>query len=93
MWRWVGHSARTSTKEKPRFSTWSLSPLRMAFWARARFLASNSATRSTYTGPSSWAMSSAMRSGSPIKRLRPKGLVAVFCPMRDVGAICPPVIP
>ncbi len=65
----------------------------MAALARCRCLLSNSATRSTYTGPSNWATSSAIRSGPPSIRPRPRGVVAVTCPGRLVGAIWPPVMP
>jgi hypothetical protein len=36
---------------------------------------------------------SAIFNGSPVMRLRPVGVVVVFCPSSVVGAICPPVIP
>jgi hypothetical protein len=45
--RCVGHSARTSTNEKPRFSTWFWSALWIAFLARLRCLGLKRATRST----------------------------------------------
>ena len=91
--RCVGHSASTSTNAKPRFSTCSCSAFLIAFCALLRCLASKSATRSTYTGPSSPAMSSAIFIGWPMQPSRPSGLVAVFWPMSVVGAIWPPVMP
>lgn len=45
--RCVGHSARTSTKAKPRPSFWIWSALWIAFFARFRCLGLKRATRST----------------------------------------------
>ena len=91
--RCVGHSASTSTNENPLFSAWSWSAFFTAFAARTRCFASKSATRSTYTGPSSCATSSAILSGWPMLGSRPCGEVVVFWPMSVVGAIWPPVMP
>jgi hypothetical protein len=91
--RWIGHSDSTSTSAKPTPSTWSWSAfliVRLA-WVRRRL--SYSATRSTNTGPSSAAISSATFSGCPANVVRPSGEVVVGWPRRVVGAICPPVIP
>ncbi len=65
----------------------------IAFRALMRCFASYRATRSTYTGPSRPAMSSAIFIGWPMKAVRPFGLVELFWPMSVVGAIWPPVMP
>ncbi len=78
IFRCVGHSASTSTNAKPLPSAWIAIAFLMAFFAFTLCLASKRATRSTYTGPSSPAMSSAIFIGAPIRRVRPKGLVVVF---------------
>ena len=65
----------------------------MARLAWVRRLLSYKATRSTYTGPSRPAISSAILRGCPVRGARPSRVVVVRWPISVVGAICPPVIP
>ena len=51
----VGQVESTSTSEKPLPSSWFWKAFLMAFLAARMFLTLLTATRSSYSGPSSWA--------------------------------------
>ena len=90
----VGQAESTSTKAKPRPSSWTLSALRTSLRVREMSLAEQSAPRATYTGASSCEMISHILTGAPaLLTSRPPGEVVVVMPGSVVGAIWPPVMP